>query len=207
MTMTETKIETIQRITYEDKNADNESVADTDNRNVSNDYKHLPLKMIRESIDEKRLPLVNVFFNLTSDFNKATAIRNSNAFLADSVYLIGKRRFDKRGTVGTHHYENIWHSSHWEDVFTHLKAQGYMLYAVDNTPDFHPLSIYDISFPLKTALVFGEENLGLSDEVVRACDHAVAIPQAGSVRSLNVGVASGVLMSEYMRSHRYHVTT
>lgn len=196
---------TIERITYTDISAANENIGDTDNRNVADEYKHMPMSMIRASLDEKRLPLVNVAFNLTSDFNKATLIRNSNVFLADSVYLVGKKRFDKRGAVGTHHYENMWHSEKWEDLLAHLKAHDYMVYAVDNTPEFHPLKLYDITFPLKTAFVFGEEKLGLRAEVVESCDHAVAIPQAGSARSLNVGTASGILMSEYMRTHRYHV--
>jgi len=42
--------------------------------------------------------------------------------------------------------------------------------------------------------VLGQEQVGIPDELVALCDDMIYIPQYGSVRSLNVGVASGIAM-------------
>ena len=41
------------------------------------------------------------------DFNIGTMIRNANAFNAKKVFYYGKRKYDRRGTVGTHHYVDL----------------------------------------------------------------------------------------------------
>jgi 23S rRNA (guanosine2251-2'-O)-methyltransferase len=50
--------------------------------------------------------------------------------------------------------------------------------------------------------VLGSEGSGLHDLVKRTCDHLLRIPMAGSVSSLNVSVAGGVVMYEAMRQRR-----
>ena len=49
--------------------------------------------------------------------------------------------------------------------------------------------------------MFGNESDGLSKEMVEACKEMVAIEQFGSTRSVNVGVASGILMYEFVRQN------
>lgn len=198
----------IEKITYRDPRPeeldDSGLLAGEDTRNVSDEYKRLPMEMIKQSLDEKRFPLVSIIGNESTDFNKSSVIRAANAYLADSVYLIGKRRYDRRGTVGAHHTEHIYHSQDWHEVFDHLRTQGYTVYAVENSPEYDPQVIYDVELPLKTAFVFGEENRGLSADVVEASDACVYIPQYGSVRSLNVSASAAVMFSEYSRRHRHH---
>jgi len=47
-------------------------------------------------------------------------------------------------------------------------------------------------------MVFGSESDGLSEKVLSFCDEFVTIPQFGSVRSFNAGVASGIVMYDYI---------
>ena len=49
-------------------------------------------------------------------------------------------------------------------------------------------------------MVFGEEGVGLTEETLKIADYSVEIPQYGSVRSLNVGTSSGILMYNYLES-------
>lgn len=49
------------------------------------------------------------------------------------------------------------------------------------------------------AIVMGAEDTGISPEVLRLCDHLAAIPVIGSIGSLNVSVAAGVMMYEAVR--------
>lgn len=60
------------------------------------------------------------------------------------------------------------------------------------------------SVDLKTgiALVVGAEGKGLRPLVARACDHRVRIPMFGRVASLNVSVATGILLYEVARQRR-----
>jgi tRNA G18 (ribose-2'-O)-methylase SpoU len=47
-------------------------------------------------------------------------------------------------------------------------------------------------------MIFGEEQRGLSPMALGMADDIVYIPQLGSVRSLNVGTASGIVMYDYV---------
>lgn len=157
---------------------------------------------IRADLDTRRTDLVMVYQHICHDFNKASAIRSGNAFLNKASYIVGpSRSYDKRGTVGTHHYEHIFHADTFNEVFDLLKKDGYTIYAVDNITEYHPKNILDIEFPRKSAFVMGEEQKGLEKEVIDMCDDMVFIEQIGSVRSMNVACAASCIMFEYSRRY------
>jgi tRNA G18 (ribose-2'-O)-methylase SpoU len=181
-------------------------VRDPATRNVIDEFKQVQdVVAIRAMLAERRNKFINVCMNLSSDFNKATIVRTSNAFLAQEIWLVGARKFDPRGTVGTHHYETLKQHEDWSFVRDYLRAEGYTLYAVDNIDSYDPSSLWDVEYPEKSAFIYGEEQLGLSSEVIDDCDGMVYIPMQGSVRSLNAATAAGIIMSEYTRQHRLDV--
>ena len=49
------------------------------------------------------------------------------------------------------------------------------------------------------AIVMGAEDTGVSQENLRICDHMVKIPQFGTIGSLNVSVATSILVYEVVR--------
>lgn len=53
-----------------------------------------------------------------------------------------------------------------------------------------------MDFSVPSAIVMGAEDTGISDDVLKACDELAAIPILGSIGSLNVSVAAGVMMYE-----------
>ncbi len=79
-----------------------------------------------------------------------------------------------------------------------LKAAGFWIYGADLEGE--PLD--RVQFPDRVALVVGSEGGGMHPLVVRRCDQRVRIPTAGTVDSLNVGVAGGILMYEVRRQQR-----
>ena len=170
--------------------------------NIGDRFYNMTTEQIKDELEVGRSQLVNICMNLTSDFNKSSVIRANNAFLGSEVIIVGKRRFDRRGCVGAHHYETVKHSETLEPVIELLHSQGYTVFAVDNTPEYSPKAIYDVALPVKSAFLYGEEQAGLSKESIDLCDDMVYIPQYGSVRSLNVAQAASVMMSEYNRNHR-----
>ena len=72
---------------------------------------------------------------------------------------------------------------------------------MDNTPGDDSQSVYDVQLPTKSACLFGEENLGLADDLIAAADAMIYIPQYGSVRSINVSVAHGIISAFYASQH------
>jgi len=171
--------------------------------NVQQQFVNMEAEQIKEAIAGGRNELVNVCMNLSSDFNKSSVIRASNAFLCRETYIVGKKKYDRRGTVGMHHFEVIKHGDTLAEVVEHLHSEGYTVYAVDNGPLLDPVALYDVDFPIKSAFVYGEEQAGLSPEDIALCDAAVYIPQRGIVRSLNVAQCAATMMSEYTRQHRF----
>lgn len=170
--------------------------------NVLDNYKDMRTDEVRAVRDESSTGLVNVAMNLTNDFNKASVVRAHCAFGGSEMYFVGKRRYDRRGTVGTHHYVNVFHADTPAEVIESLRSRGYTIFAVDNTPEFNPVSVYDAEIPYLSAFIYGEENAGLSSEIVALCDAVTYIPQPSPVpRSVNVAQAAAIMMSEYSRRH------
>ncbi len=62
-------------------------------------------------------------------------------------------------------------------------------------------SVYDVEIPQSVAWVVGAEGTGLRRLTKERCDQLVKIPMVGQVTSLNVSVATGVLLYETVRQH------
>jgi len=166
-----------------------------DTRNVTDFYKYWENDAIIADLDSKRNEFVVAVERVNGDFNFSTVIRNCNAFLARKVYRAGKRQYDKRGTVGTHHYEHVDYIDNIISIIYKYRAEGYRIVAIDNVGDSQDIRSYQ--WEPKSFMLFGEEGRGLSQEAIDMCDDIVYIPQFGSVRSLNLGTASGLAMYDY----------
>ncbi len=169
-------------------------------RNVVDKYKSMTVKNIREDLKKTANPLAICMEHWNGDFNISTLIRNANAFNVEKVYYLGKKKIDKRGCVGTHHYTDICHLG--EDVCELISLKDkYTFIAIDNNiPDTHKLHEFDWNMLEKPPLMlFGEEGSGLTHETLKLADYRIEIEQYGSVRSLNVGTSSGLLMYDFVR--------
>lgn len=163
-----------------------------DVRNVIDYYKYWTTEAIIADLDERRLNYGVLCVNIHGDFNIGTIIRNANAFLAKEVLVYGKKKYDRRATVGTHNYTRF---KHVKDI---TEIPDVPIIAVDNVGDAVPVEQF--SFPTTYFLMaFGEESVGLPKEVLDKAAARVYIRQYGSVRSLNVGSASAIMMQEYCR--------
>ena len=167
----------------------------TDTRNVTDFYKYWDQDAIVADLDTKRNEFVVVVERINGDFNFSTVIRNCNAFLGRKIYRCGMRRYDKRGTVGTHKYEHVEYEENVVDVINKYRQEGYRIVAIDNVGEAQDIRSY--RWEPKTLMLFGEESRGLSQEAIELSDDIVYIPQFGSVRSLNLGTASGIAMYDY----------
>lgn len=172
-----------------------------DERNVADRFRGMETEDIATYLRETASPFQAWFINLTGDFNKATGVRNANAFNAEQVVFFGDKKWDRRGAVGTYHYTKVLRLP-YDDIVRAVgeaKINGYTVIGVDNVEGAAALS--DVTYPYDpyVIFIFGEEQAGLSDEILALCDGVVMIPQLGSVRSLNVGTASGIIFYDFCR--------
>lgn len=78
----------------------------------------------------------------------------------------------------------------------YLKNSGFKVVAVSEKAD---INYTTTSYTEPTALVLGAEDVGIDPAVIEQCDTFVSIPMFGSISSLNVSVAAGVLIYEVVR--------
>lgn len=176
---------------------DSELLAAGDRRNVEDRYRYWTVEAIKADLDKSRVNLHVAIENWQHDMNIGTIVRNANAFNVAAVHIIGKRHWNRRGAMVTDRYlEIIQHST----VDEFVAAMGdRSIIAIDNLSGAVPLSKVDL--PSHAVLVFGGEGPGLSPEMVAASQQMVMIEQLGSTRSVNVGVAAGIVMYAWMQAH------
>lgn len=168
-----------------------------DTRNVIDKYKGLSVEEIKKDLETSRHNFHIAIENFQHDFNIGTIARNANAFNAAGIHIIGKRHWNRRGAMKTETYMNVLHHKNVQDFVNWAKENNLRIIAIDNQKGAKNLNNTQLS--KGSVLVFGNESDGLSEEMVGACEEMIAIEQFGSTRSVNVGVASGILMYEFVR--------
>ena len=168
--------------------------------NVLDSLKNYAIPDIANYCHSKSIPASVAMINIGGDFNLSTMVRNANFFGFRSVHYVGKKKWDKRGSVGTYHYTPVYH--HKDETSFISQCSGRTIIAVENnipeyshkTIDLFNYQYNNISEPI---FLFGEENKGLSSTILDRADSILTIPAYGSVRSLNVVTTSGIVMSIY----------
>jgi tRNA G18 (ribose-2'-O)-methylase SpoU len=150
-------------------------------------------------LDRRRHSFHVAVENWSSDRNIGAVVRNANAFLAAEVHIVGRRRWNKRGAMVTDRYQHLRHHADLDELAAWARSQGLGLVGVDNIEGAVMLDA--ASLPRAGVLLFGQEGPGLSERARQLVDWVVAIRQYGSTRSVNAGVASGVVMHEWCRRH------
>jgi tRNA G18 (ribose-2'-O)-methylase SpoU len=183
----------------DDAHFDPELLANGDTRNVIDQYRYWTKEAIIADLDDRRHGFHVAIENWQHDFNIGTVVRNANAFLAHSVHIIGKRRWNRRGAMVTDRYQHIEHHPDVDAFTAWADESGLPVVGIDILPDSVPLERAQL--PERCVLVFGQEGPGLSEAMVEACREVLEITQYGSTRSINVGVASGIAMQTWCVQH------
>lgn len=169
-----------------------------DTRNLVDEYKGLSNEQVFEALAKKRNSLEVAIENVEHDFNIGTIVRNANAFNVSKVHIIGRKKYNRRGAMCTDKYLEIIHHATLENFLESQK--GRELVAIENnTP--RALPIHDKKFSQNTTLIFGSEGGGISTELLEKADDVRYIESFGSTRSVNVGVAAGIAMYEWIRQN------
>jgi tRNA G18 (ribose-2'-O)-methylase SpoU len=184
----------------EDPRIDRRRKVEGDTRNVINKYRFWSNEAIKTDLAKHAFAFHVAIENYQHDFNIGTIVRNANAFNAGGVHVVGKRKWNRRGAMVTDKYLQLYHHESVEVFAEWAKSADFGIVGIDNIPG--STELHKTELPEKSVLVFGQEGPGLSPEMQAVCRSIIAIEQFGSTRSINVGVASGVVMYEWVCRHK-----
>jgi tRNA G18 (ribose-2'-O)-methylase SpoU len=182
-----------------DPRYDPELLAHGDRRNVVDRYRYWRREAVVADLAGRAHPFHVAVENFAHDANIGTVVRTANAFAAAAVHIVGRRRWNRRGAMVTDRYQTLHHHADVAGLAAFAAAHGLAVVAVDNTPGARRLETTEL--PRACVLVFGGEGPGLTPDARAAADLTVSVAQFGSTRSVNAGVAAGIAMHAWIRSH------
>ncbi|QUQ70184.1 TrmH family RNA methyltransferase [Kutzneria sp. CA-103260] len=183
----------------DDDRYDPDLLAEGDRRNVVDHYRYWRREEIVADLDRRRHPFHVAIENFQHDHNIGTVVRTANAFAARAVHIVGRRRWNRRGAMVTDRYQHLHHHEDVESLVAFARAERLEIIAVDNTPGSVPVET--CALPRACVLLFGQEGPGLSAAAQASADLVVSIAQFGSTRSINAGVAAGIVMHTWVAQH------
>ena len=183
---------------------DPELLAGGDSRNVVDRYRYWSMEAIVADLDTRRHGFHVAVENWQHDLNIGSVVRTANAFNAEAVHIVGRRRWNRRGAMVTDRYQHLSHHPEMAGLVHWAAERKLPLIGIDNFPESVPLETYDL--PASCILLFGQEGPGLSEEAHAACDAVLSIAQFGSTRSMNAAAAAAIAMHAWVRRHAFGQT-
>lgn len=150
----------------------------------------------------KKTPITIVLDNVRSLNNIGSIFRTADAFLIEKIYLCGitavpPHKDIRKTALGATESVAWEYRKSSEELVDHLKSEGYVVLALEQTENAQMLHTFQIDSTQKYALIFGNEVKGVAQEVVNRCDGAIEIPQYGTKHSLNISVSAGIAVWDF----------
>lgn len=177
--------------------------------NVRDQYKTYNLDELREVCRQDQLPFAVCALNITGDLNVGVMLRSASLFGAEKFFILGRRKYDKRTTVGAQNYIDLERITCLKDQVTIdgdaaidvIEDAGYAPVAVEGPNPYRtPVDVRKVDWKSwtknKPCLIFGNEGDGIPETILKRVDHVVSIKQRGVLRSFNVSTSAGVVMYE-----------
>lgn len=162
------------------------------------DFTYSDMEEILAGEEDKRL--VVILDGVEDPHNLGSILRSAECLGAAGVVIGKHRAVGVNDTViktscGASEYVKVARVTNINDVIRDLKDRFFKIYAMDM--DGSELAAADLKGDV--ALVLGAEGSGVSALTKKLCDGAVRIPMTGEISSMNVSVAAGIGMYEYVR--------
>src|SRR5207253_1261554 len=128
----------------DDDRLDPDLLAEGDRRNVVDGYRYWRMDAVVADLDARRFPYHVAIENWEQDFNIGTVVRNANAFLAEAVHIVGRRRWNRRGAMVTDRYQHVIYHEDVEALVQWASEHELAMIGVDNLPGSQPIDEYDL---------------------------------------------------------------
>lgn len=147
---------------------------------------------------------VLILDSITDPHNVGAILRSCDQFGVSLVVMPSRHSANDyseneiiaRSSAGASAYVPVSIVSNLVRAAQQLKEAGFWIYGADAGG----VSVQNVSFAQKTAIVMGSEGSGIAKLLEEQCDTIVSIPTCGKIDSLNVSVAAGVLLYERRRT-------
>ncbi|MDC8914398.1 23S rRNA (guanosine(2251)-2'-O)-methyltransferase RlmB [Metamycoplasma hyosynoviae] len=151
------------------------------------------------SITKDKPQVVLVLDHIQDPQNFGAILRSANCFAVQHIIIPKNRACDITPTVlkvssGGFNNAKIIKVASLQDAINLLKKNGFWIYASALSDKSKPLSKTKFVCPI--ALIVGNEETGVSTTLQKQADEIIKIEQYGSVQSLNVSVATGILLHQ-----------
>ncbi|MEN9369983.1 MAG: hypothetical protein RI952_848 [Bacteroidota bacterium] len=151
-----------------------------------------------------KTPIVIVLDNIRSMNNIGSVFRSADAFAVEAVYLCGitaqppHREIEKTALGATESVQwKYFESTHL--AIQDLKQNSYQIACIEQVQNSVSLAKLAVDTNEKYALVFGNEVMGVDQEVINQSDMCIEIPQFGTKHSFNISVTAGIVLWEFYR--------
>ncbi|WP_293872005.1 RNA methyltransferase [Flavobacterium sp.] len=129
--------------------------------------------------------------------NTSAVMRSCEVFGIQEINIIEQRfgkNIDKEIAMGAQKWVDINKFSTISHCMKSLKNKGYQIIAT--TPHNDSCLLQDFDITNKSALFFGTEKEGLSEEVMSQADGFLKIPMVGFTESLNISVSAAIIIQD-----------
>lgn len=166
--------------------------------------KLISLNELISKLDNKDNAIILILDSIQDAGNMGAILRSADAFAVDAIIFKKNNQIDPfsetiiKTSTNAISYLTLCEVINLNDAIQKLKQHNFWFYATCFENDSVPY--YSQKFPNKTAFIIGNENHGISSLVIKNSDVKIYIPQYGHVQSLNVSVATGIILSFYKTS-------
>ena len=127
--------------------------------------------------------------------NTSAVIRSCEVFGIQNIHVIEERkpkRIDREIAMGTQKWVDVNRYSTSKECIKQLRKKGYQIVAT--TPYGESTALKDFNIEKPSAIFFGTEKEGLSDEILNEADCRLNIPMFGFTESLNISVSAAIIL-------------
>jgi len=151
--------------------------------------------------DKGKMPFLLILDRITDIRNFGAIARTAECSGVDAIIIPsrGAATINEdaiKTSAGALHKINVCREDNLKDTMEFLKNSGVKLYGVSEKADDY---FYNADFKEPTAIMLGSEENGISEAYMKYLDGFIKIPMAGTIESLNVGVAGGIVMFEVLK--------
>ena len=175
------------------------------NQGIALEVGRYPLVHVQDILDRaaklEESAFIVILDHIEDPHNLGAIIRTANAAGADAVIVPERRAAGMTETVakaaaGAIEYVPVVRAGNVTRTLEDLKKRGFWIYGLDE----RGTEAYDrVDYAAASVIVLGGEGKGLHQLVREHCDVLVRIPMAGTIPSLNVSVAAGIVLFEWKR--------
>ncbi|MGW1456210.1 TrmH family RNA methyltransferase [Salegentibacter agarivorans] len=127
--------------------------------------------------------------------NTSAVIRSCEVFGIQNIHVIEERkpkRIDREIAMGAQKWVDVNRYSTSKECIKELREKGYQIVAT--TPYGESTALKDFNIEKPSAIFFGTEKEGLSDEILSEADCRLNIPMFGFTESLNISVSAAIIL-------------